>query len=47
MACETKAARKISKRKYTAAMVPDLVKRDYDNKSHKQTIRANDVTYIT
>ncbi|MBO7043278.1 hypothetical protein J6W34_01840 [bacterium] len=27
-------------------MVPDLVKRDYDNKTHKQIIRASDVTYI-
>ena len=27
-------------------MILDLVKRDYDNKNHKQIIRASDVTYI-
>ena len=27
-------------------MIPDLIKRDCDNKNHKQMIRANDVTYI-
>ena len=46
LACEIRVARKISTIKDTAAMVPDLVKRDYDNKTHKQIIRASDVTYI-
>lgn len=26
--------------------IPDIVKRDYDNKNHKETILATDVTYI-
>ena len=47
LACEIRVTRRISERKDTAAMVPDLVKRDYDNKNHKQIIRASDVTYIT
>ena len=46
LACEIRVARKIPERKDTAAMIPDLVKRDYDNKNHKQIIHANDVTYI-
>ncbi|MBO6023074.1 transposase, partial [bacterium] len=46
MACEIRVARKISERKDTAEMVPNIVKRDYDNKTHKQIIRASDVTYI-
>ena len=46
LACEIRVARKIPERKDTTAMIPDLVKRDYDNKNHKQIIRANDVTYI-
>ena len=46
LACEIRVARKISERKYIAAVVPDLVKRDYDNKNHKQNICASDVTYI-
>ncbi|MBQ5500759.1 MAG: DDE-type integrase/transposase/recombinase, partial [Mycoplasmataceae bacterium] len=47
LSCEIRVARKISERKDTAAMIPDLVKRDYDNKNHNQIIRASDVTYIT
>ena len=47
LACEIRVARKISERKDTTATVPDLVKRDYDNKNHKEIIRASDVTYIT
>ena len=46
LSCEIRVARRIPKRKDTTAMIPDLVKRDYDNKNHKQIIRANDVTYI-
>ena len=46
LACGIRVARKIPERKDTAAMIPDLVKRDYDNKNHKQIIHANDVTYI-
>ena len=46
LACEIRVARKSPERKDTTAMIPDLVKRDYDNKNHKQIIRANDVTYI-
>ena len=46
LACEIRVAHKILERKHTDAMVPDLVKRDYDNKNHKQIIRASDVTYI-
>ena len=46
LACEIRIVRKIPERKDTTAMIPDLVKRDYDNKNHKQMIRANDVTYI-
>ena len=47
LSCEIRVARKISERKDTSAIVPDLVKRDYDNKNHNQIIRASDVTYIT
>ena len=47
LSCEIRVARKISERKDTTATVPDLVKRDYDNKNHNQIIRASDVTYIT
>ena len=46
LACGIRVARKIPERKDTTAMIPDLVKRDYDNKNHKQIIRAADVTYI-
>ena len=46
LTCEIKVARKIPERKDTTAMIPDLVKRDYDNKDHKQIIRASNVTYI-
>ena len=46
LACEIRVACKISERKDTTAMIPDLVKRDYDNKNHKQIVRATDVTYI-
>ena len=43
---EIRVARKFLERKDTTATIPDLVKRDYDNKNHKQIVRANDVTYI-
>ena len=46
LACEIRIVRKIPEKKDTTAMIPDLVKRDYDNKNHKQMIRASDVTYI-
>ena len=46
LSCEIRVARKIPERKDTTAMIPDLVKRDYDNKNHKQIIRATDVSYI-
>ena len=46
LACGIRVARKIPERKDTTAMIPDLVKRDYDNKNNKQIIRAADVTYI-
>ena len=46
LACEIKVVRKIPERKDTTATIPNLVKRDYDNKNHKQIVRASDVTYI-
>ena len=46
LACEIRVARKIPERKDTTSMIPNLVKRDYDNKNHKQIVRASDVTYI-
>ena len=46
LSCEIRVACKIPEKKNTTAAIPDLVKRDYDNKNHKQIIRATDVTYI-
>ena len=46
LSCEIRVARKIPERKDTTAMIPGLVKRDYDNKNHKKMIRATAVTYI-
>ena len=44
--CEIRVARKIPERKDTNVNIPDLVKRDYDNKNHKQIIHSTDVSYI-
>ena len=46
LVCEIRVARKIPERKDTTAIIPDLVKRDYDNTKHNQIIHATDVTYI-
>ena len=46
LTCEIKVARKIPERKDTTATISNLVKRDYDNKNHKQIIRTSNVTYI-
>ena len=44
--CKIRVAYKIPERKDTTANIADLVKRDYDNKFHVQTIHAVDVTYL-
>ena len=46
MGFEITVAPKITERKNTTLMILDLIKRDCDNKIHKQMIRASDVTYI-
>ena len=46
LACEIRVARKIPERKDTSVNIPDLVKRDYDNKNHNQIIHSTDVSYI-
>ena len=46
LACEIRGACKIWEKKDTTAMIRNIVKRDYDNKNHKQIIRASDLTYI-
>ena len=46
LSCEIRRAKRTRERKDTTANIPDLVLRDYDNKNHKQTIRASDVSYI-
>ena len=46
LSCDIRVARKTPERKNTNVNIPDLVKRDYDNKNHNQIIRSTDVSYI-
>ena len=46
LACEIRVARKVPEIKNTKVNIPDLVKRDYDNKNHNQIIYSTDVSYI-